>query len=153
MLENGQEAPLFSLVDTEKNIVNLADFQGQQVVIAFFPAAFTGVCAKELCSFRNSMTELNELNAQVLAISVDGPFANGAFARQNELNFPVLSDIGAKTIAKYGVTLENFAGVEGYTSCTRSVFIVGTEGTITYQWIGEHNGKEPNYDDVKAALA
>ena len=153
MIETGQKAPLFSLVDTEKNIVNLADFHGQQVVVAFFPAAFTGVCAKELCSFRNSLAEMNELNAQVLAISVDGPFANGAFARQNELTFPLLSDIGAKTIAAYGVTLENFAGVEGYTSCQRSVFIVSPEGAVTYKWIGEHNGKEPNYDDVKAALA
>jgi len=153
MLETGQNAPLFSLVNTEKDIINLADFRGQQVVVAFFPAAFTGVCAKELCSFRNSLAELNELNAQVLAISVDGPFTNAAFARQNELNFPLLSDIGAKTIAAYGVTLENFAGVEGYTSCRRSVFIVSPEGTVTYTWIGENNGKEPNYDDVKAALA
>jgi peroxiredoxin len=148
-----QPAPDFSLVDTDRNTINLSALRGQKVVLAFFPAAFTGVCAKELCTFRTSLADMNSLNATVLAISVDGPFSNGAFARQNELNFPVLSDLGAKTVADYGVTLENFAGVDGYTSCTRSVFVVDESGNISYKWVADNNGQEPNYDDVKAALA
>ena len=153
MPELNQPAPDFTLVDTEKNPVTLSELKGKKVVIAFYPAAFTGVCTKEMCNFQSSLAEFNTLNAQVLAISVDGPFTNGVFARQNELNFPVLSDFGAKTIGMYGVTLENFAGVEGYTSCTRSVFVVNESGDLVFQWVGDHNGQEPNYDDVKAALA
>jgi len=153
MPELRQAAPDFSLVDTERNPISLSGLRGKKVVLAFFPAAFTGVCAKELCTFRSSLADLNDLNATVLGISVDGPFSNGAFARQNELNFPLLSDLGAKTVADYGVTLENFAGVSGYTSCTRSVFVVNEAGTVCFKWVADNNGQEPNYDDVKAALA
>jgi peroxiredoxin len=148
-----QSAPGFSLVDSDRNVVSLSGLRGKKVVLAFFPAAFTGVCAKELCTFRSDLADLNNLNATVLGISVDGPFANGAFARQNELNFPLLSDLGAKTVTEYGVRLENFAGVDGYTSCTRSVFVVDESGNIAFKWVGDHNGQEPNYDDVKSALA
>jgi len=153
MPELNNTAPDFTLVDTEKNPVTLSSLRGQKVVLAFYPAAFTGVCSKEMCTFQSSLSEFNTLNAKVFGISVDGPFTNGAFARQNELSFSLLSDLHAKTIGDYGITLENFAGVEGYTSCSRSVFVIDENGQVVYKWTGEHNGKEPNYDDVKAALA
>ena len=93
----GQTAPDFTLFDTARKQVTLSSLRGQQVVLAFFPAAFTGVCEKELCTFRDSMAELNGLNATVLAISVDAPFSNAGFATKNGLTFPVLSDYTRST--------------------------------------------------------
>ncbi len=152
MAELNAPAPGFTLLDTNRKAVSLSDFKGQKVVVAFFPAAFTGVCTKEMCTFRDSMAALNDLNATVLAISADAPFSNGAFATQNGLNFPVLSDYNRETIAAYGVALENFAGMAGYTAAQRSVFIVDAEGTLSYSWIAPNPGVEPDYDAVKAAL-
>lgn len=149
----GQTAPAFTLFDTARKPVNLADYKGQKVVLAFFPAAFTGVCEKELCTFRDSMSQLNGMNAQVLGISVDAPFSNAAFAGKNALNFPVLSDYSRATVNAYGVALNDFAGMPGYTASKRAVFIVDEDGKVTYEWVGPNPGVEPDYDAVKAALA
>ena len=89
MPQIGDKAPEFNLLNTKRERVSLAGLSGQTVVLAFFPAAFTGVCEKELCSFRDSLTALNDLNAAVLGLSVDAPFSNGAFAERNQLNFPL----------------------------------------------------------------
>lgn len=149
----GQNAPAFSLLDTARKPVNLADYQGKKVVLAFFPAAFTGVCEKELCTFRDSLSQLNGLNAEVLAISVDAPFSNSAFGAKNAISFPILSDYTRAAVHAYGVALENFAGMPGYTASKRAVFIVGEDGKVTYEWVGPNPGVEPDYDAVKAALA
>ena len=149
----GQTAPDFTLLDASRKQVTLSSYRGQQVVLAFFPAAFTGVCEKELCTFRDSMAELNGLNATVLAISVDAPFSNAAFAGKNGITFPVLSDYTRSTVNAYGVALENFAGMPGYTASKRAVFIVGADGAVTYEWVGPNPGVEPDYAAVKAALA
>ena len=149
----GSKAPAFSLPDTNRTIRTLDEFQGKKTVLAFFPAAFTSVCEKEMCSFRDSMAELNSLNANVIGISVDAPFANGAFAGKNGLEFPVLSDYRREATQAYGVALENFAGMEGYTAAQRSVFIIDGEGVIRYQWIAENPGIEPDYEAIKAELA
>ena len=145
-------APTFTLSDHARNKVSLADFKGQQVVLAFFPAAFTGVCEKELCTFRDALADLNNLDATVLGVSTDGPFANAAFAEKNNLNFPLLSDVSHQTVKDYGVALENFAGVEGYTASQRAVFIVDAEGNLSWSWVAPNPGVEPDYDAVKAAL-
>ena len=152
MPELNAPAPDFSLPDTQRNTVSLSDFEGEKVVVAFFPAAFTGVCQKELCTFRDSLADLNDLGAKVVAISVDGPFANGAFASQNDLNFPVLSDYKREAVRDYGIAIEDFAGLEGYTAAQRSVFIVDEDGKLAWQWVAPNPGVEPDYDDVKAAL-
>jgi peroxiredoxin len=152
-VEIGQVAPDFTLFDSARQKVTLSEQRGKKVVIAFFPAAFTGVCEKELCTFRDSMEALNGLNAQVLAVSVDAPFANAAFAQRNQLTFPVLSDYAREATEAYGVALNNFAGMPGYTASQRAVFVVDEEGAITYTWIAPNPGVEPDYDAVKAALA
>lgn len=121
------------------------------MVVAFFPAAFTGVCTKELCTFRYSMAGPNDLNATVLGISVDAPFSNAAFAEKNALTFPVLSDYARTATVAYGIALENFAGMPGYTASKRAVYVVGVDGTIRYEWVDP--GVEPDYDAIKAALA
>jgi peroxiredoxin len=123
------------------------------VVLAFFPAAFTGVCEKELCSFRDSLAALNELNATVLGISVDAPFSNAAFAERNQLNFPLLSDYTREAVKAYGVAHDDFAGMPGYTAAKRSVFVIDPSGALQYTWVGPNPGVEPNYDEVKQAVA
>ena len=80
MLEIGATAPNFTLPNTKREAVSLADLRGKAVVLAFFPAAFTGVCEKELCTFRDSLASFNDVGATVLGIAVDAPFSNAAFA-------------------------------------------------------------------------
>ena len=152
MLSTGTQAPQFTLLDAKRQKVSLQDNRGKKVVIAFFPAAFTGVCEKELCTFRDSLAALNELDATVLAISVDAPFANAAFSEKNGLTFPVLSDYTREATKAYGVELPDFAGMPGYTAAKRAVFVVDREGVIQYAWAGPNPGVEPDYAAVKKAV-
>ena len=148
MVEVGDNAPDFELLDTERNMVTGREHKGQKVVLAFFPAAFTGVCTKEMCTFSDMLMELNKINATVIGISADSPFSNGAFAKQNGINFPLLSDYDRNTIKDYGVELNDFAGMQGYTAAQRSVFIVNEEGNVSWKWIAENPGLEPDYDSI-----
>jgi peroxiredoxin len=149
----GSPAPNFDLFDNARQRVTLEGQRGKTVVLAFFPAAFTGVCEKELCSFRDSLAALNDLNATVLGVSVDAPFANKAFADKNGLNFPLLSDYAREAVRAYGIAHDDFAGLPGYTAAKRSVFVIDPEGVVRYAWVGPNPGVEPNYDEVKAAVA
>ena len=148
----GTSAPDFTLLDHARQKVTLSELRGAKVVLAFFPAAFTGVCEKELCTFRDSLAELNGLNAKVFGICVDAPFANAAFASKNNLGFPILSDYARAAVAAYGVSHDDFAGMPGYTAAKRSVFIVSENGTVTYEWVAPNPGVEPDYAAVKDAL-
>ncbi|MBQ27201.1 MAG: peroxiredoxin [Nitrospiraceae bacterium] len=147
------KAPVFNLLNTKRESVTLGDLKGKKAVLAFFPAAFTGVCAKELCTFQDSMAELNGLNAVVVGISADSPFANGAFAEKNKLEYPILSDYNRAAINAYGVGHDDFVGMAGYTAAKRSIFVLNTEGTVIYKWVSDDPGKEPLYDEIKAVLA
>jgi peroxiredoxin len=149
----GQPAPALKLPNQKKEVVDLATLRGKKVVVAFFPAAFTGVCTAEMCTFRDAMAALNDLNAVVLGVSVDGPFANGAFATHNGLEFSILSDLHHEAIRAWDVVFENFAGVPGYTAARRSVFVVDENGAVTWEWHAPNPGVQPDYDAVKAALA
>ena len=148
----GKSAPDFTLPNTSREVVSLSGLRGKKVVLAFFPAAFTGVCQKELCTFQSDLGELNDANATVLGISVDAPFSNGAFAAQNGVSFDILSDYTRSTIAAYGIELPDFAGMKGYTASKRAVFVVNEEGVVSYEWVGPNPGVEPDYAAVKAAL-
>lgn len=148
----GQTAPDFTLLTHDRKPLTLSEQRGKKVILAFFPAAFTGVCTKELCTFRDSLAGLNDLNATVFGISVDAPFSNAAFATQNGLNFPLLSDYARGAVRDYGVALDNFAGMAGYTASQRAVFVVDEAGKVSYEWIAPNPGVEPDYDAVKAAL-
>ncbi len=152
-LEVGSPAPSFSLLDHARQLVKSDDLRGKTVVLAFYPAAFTGVCEKELCSFRDSLAALNSLNAAVFGVSVDAPFANKAFADRNGLGFPLLSDYQRVAVRAFDVAHDDFAGMPGYTAAKRSVFVIDPAGTIRYAWIAPNPGVEPNYDEVKAAVA
>jgi len=148
----GKKAPDFALFDTDKKVRSLKEFLGKKTVLAFYPGAFTGACTKELCALRDSMTRFNELNAQVVGISVDAPFANKAFASQNNLQFPILSDYTRATIQAYGIVHDGFAGLTGYIASKRSVFVLDTDGVVRYAWVSDNPGVEPNYEEVTKAL-
>ncbi len=153
MADVGSPAPDFNLYQGKSEQISLSGLKGKNVVIAFFPAAFTGVCQKELCTFQDSLARFNDMNAVVLGISADYPFAQQAFASQNNVSFPILSDFKHEAATAYGVTLPNFAGIEGYTANQRAVFVVNADGVIAYKWVGPNPGVEPNYDEVAAAVA
>lgn len=149
----GEKAPGFTLSDTVKKPRSLQEFFGKNTVLAFFPGAFTGVCTKELCTFRDSMSNFNGLDAQVVGISVDSPFANKAFAAQNNLQFPLLSDHSREVTKLYGLASDDFSGLKGYTAAKRSIFIVDKTGTVRYAWVSDNPSVEPNYDEISKTLS
>ena len=148
----GQSAPEVSLVNTSRELVKLSSLRGQKVILAFYPAAFSGICDKEMCVFQDRLAALNEANATVLGISPDSPFANSKFAEVNGITFPLLSDLHLAAAEAYGVVFENFAFIEGYRACNRAVFVIDEAGTVTWSWAGDHPGMEPDYDAVIAAV-
>ena len=152
-LSVGSTALNFTLVDTGKKMHTLSDYAGKKVVLAFYPGAFTGVCEKEMCAFRDSLAEFNSLNAQVIGISVDSPFSNKAFAEKNGLTFPLLSDYSRYVSSQYCGLINNFAGLIGLSASNRAVFVIDEKGKISYAWISESPLVEPPYDEVKKAVA
>ena len=145
-------APSFTLKNTKKEDVSLSNFKGKTVVLAFYPGAFTGVCDTEMCTLQDNLDAFNGLNATVLGISVDSPWANGGFSKQYNLEFDLLSDLDRKVIKSYDVVFEGLGGIEGYTCANRAVYIV-QGGVIKYAWEASPNpGVEPDYDEIKNML-
>lgn len=151
-VEIGKKAPDFELPDMNMKTHKLSDYRGQKVVLAFFPAAESPVCSAEMCNFRDSNQELRAIGAQVIGISVDGPFANKMFAQNKQLNFPVLSDYKRDTIRKYGVVMKDLASLKEYDAAKRSIFVLDSDGMVVYKWISDNPMVEPNYDEVKSSL-
>ena len=148
----GSRAPDFNLLDTDGNEFGLRSLSGKRVVVAFFPAAFSGVCAEELCTFRDALSDYSALNAEVVGISIDGRFANGAFRDANNISFPILSDYRQTAINDYDVVWPDFAGMDGYTTARRSVFVIGTDGNIAWKWLSDVPSDLPPFDEVKAQV-
>ena len=148
MVEIGEDAPDFELLDGNRDMVIGNEHKGRKVVLAFYPASFTGVCTKEMCTFQDSLQQLNDANATVLGISVDSPFSNAALAKANDITFPILSDHTRSTVRDYGVALDDFAGMKGFTAAQRSVFIVDEEGNIAWKWVADVPSEEPDYDAI-----
>lgn len=147
----GQAAPKFKLFNTEKKEISLDDYKGKNLVVLFFPLAFTGVCTAELCSVRDSYNVYTSLNAEVVGISIDSLFSLGAFKKEQNYNFNLLSDFN-KTVSKdYDSLYETFGfGMLGVTK--RSAFVIDKDGIIRYAEILEDAGKQPNFDAIKACL-
>jgi peroxiredoxin len=152
MLKVGEKAPDFTLPDTDLKPRSLKEFLTQNVVLAFFVGAFTSVCTKEMCEFRDSMSRLTNLKAQVIGISVNDPFSNKAFAEKNRLPYPILSDYKHEVIKTYGIELPNFAGLDSYTAAKRSIFIIDSKGIVQYIWVSDIPIVEPNYQEIESAL-
>lgn len=150
-IEKGQSAPDFKLFDQDKNPVALSDFKGKNVVLLFFPAAFTGTCTKELCQVRDEMEMYNGLNAQVLAISVDMVFTLNKFKSEQNYSFPLLSDFNKDVIKKYDAFFpEWICGMKEVAK--RAVFVIDKNGTVQHTEVLENAGDYPNFDAVKEAL-
>ena len=149
----GEAAPDFTLPDTDLKPRSLREFQGKKVVLAFFVGAFTGVCTKEMCAFRDSMARLIDLKAQVIGISVNDPFSNKAFAERNQLTFPILSDVNREVIKNYNLEYPDFAGIKGYTVSKRSIFVIDGKGVVRYTWITEDPAVEPPYQNIEQILS
>ena len=151
-VEVGAKAPEFTLPDQDRQPVSLGDkLKSGPVVLAFFPAAFSGTCQAEMCKFRDSASALNKVNATVLGVSVDTFFALKAWGDQNQLNFPLLSDFNKEVIAKYGVVNPDMIGLKNIAK--RSVFVVDTGGVVRHREVLEDARNEPNYDAITKTLA
>ena len=151
-LNVGDVAPNFELPDTELKMRTLDEFTGKKIVLSFIVAASSPVCENELCTFRDSYQELSNLNAQVIAISNDGPFANKAFAEKHNFTFPLLGDYNSKTIRDYDILMKDLLHIKDYNAAKRSVFVINEDGKIGYKWVSEDPLKEPNYDEIKEFL-
>jgi peroxiredoxin len=152
-VEVGQSAPDFTLYDTDRKQRSLSEFKGKNVVLAFFPGAFTGVCTTEACALRDCSDQFNSMNAQVIGISVDPPASQKAWSDQNNLRFPLLSDFNRQVVNQYGVAFQNLGGVEGYLAANRAVLVLDKGGVVRYKWVAPNPGTEPDYNEVREAVS
>ncbi len=150
-LHVGDKAPDFKLYNSDKQEVSLSDYKGKNVVILFFPLAFTGTCTTELCEMRDNISIYSNLNAEILGISVDSLFTLEKYKAEQNLPFNLLSDFNKETSSAYGSLYENFVlGMKGVSK--RSAFVVDAEGTIQYAEVLESAGDLPNFEAVQNAL-
>jgi glutaredoxin-dependent peroxiredoxin len=152
--ETGSIAPDFTLPNQDREPVTLSKQRGRPIVLAFFPAAFSSVCQKELCTFRDALGQLdklNRMNAQVYGISVDTFFTLKAFGDQQHLTFPLLSDFNKQVIREYGVFNEDMIGLKGIAK--RAVFVLDRNGVVRHREVLDDARNEPDYQKVYDAVA
>lgn len=150
---NGTIAPNFSLYSSDKEKVTLSDLIGNEnILILFFPQAFTGVCTKELCSVRDHIKDYQNLSTTVIGISVDSVFTLAKYKQDEDLNFMLLSDFNKEVSSMYGSIYESFTdmGMKGVSK--RSAFIIDKQGVIQYEEILESAGDIPNFDAINEKL-
>lgn len=147
----GDKAPDFTLRDNEKNKVTLSEQRGKNVVLLFYPLAFTSTCTKELCFMRDNLTTYNNLNAQVYGISVDSLFAQDKFKKEQNINFPLLSDFNKAASTAYGTIYDHwFNDMDGVSK--RSAFVIDKEGIVRYAEVLENASDIPNFDAIQRCL-
>ena len=144
----GDIAPDFELVNEEMKSMTLSDIKDKKVILAFFPAAESPVCTTEMCNFRDYLSDLNNKNAQVIGISIDGPFANKFFKENRRLNFPLLSDYNREVIKKYNVIMKDLASLKDYNAAKRAIFVLDKDRKIQYKWVSDNPLIEPNYKEI-----
>ena len=151
-IEPGQQAPGFSLYDTEKNKISLSDFKGHNVLLLFFPQAFTRVCTKELCSVRDNIGLYNNADAIVIGISVDSVFTLAKYKEAQAYNFILLSDFNKEVSSAYGSLYENWIlDMKGVSK--RSAFIIDKNGIVQYAEVLEKAGDIPDFEAINSCLA
>ncbi len=149
-LEIGQNAPDFSLVGTDLKAITLNDYNGKNLILHFFPLAFTSVCTTQLCTANGEENDYTSLDATVLGVSVDSPFVLNKFAKENNLAFPLGSDFNRTVSKSYGVLFEDdFVGMTHFSK--RSAFVIDKSGIIRYAEITD--GKTlPSFENIKNTL-
>ena len=151
-VEVGAKAPDFTLPNQDREPVTLSSqLKNGPVVLAFFPAAFSGTCTTEMCTFRDSATDLNKVSAKVLGVSVDSFFALKAWADAQKLNFPLLSDFNKTVIRQYGVVNPDMIGLKDISK--RAIFVLDRNGVVRHREVLEDARNEPDYGKIKQALA
>ncbi|HUK75131.1 MAG TPA: redoxin domain-containing protein [Nitrososphaerales archaeon] len=154
VLRVGQRVPDFTLTDHTKQERKLSDYvQKGNVVIAFFPFAFSGVCDREMCTFRDSVAKLDAVKASVLGVSVDSLFALNVFAQTYGIEYPLLSDFNKKVSRAFDVLQDPWVSFGYRGVAKRSVFVLDRKGILRYRWVTDVPGEEPPYDEVMASLA
>jgi peroxiredoxin len=147
----GQQAPDFSLYDSDKNKITLSDLKGHSVLLLFFPAAFTGTCTKELCSVRDNIGLYNDANAKVFGISVDMVYSLAKYKEEQKLNFSLLSDFNKEASAAYGCLYDTFSyEMKGVSK--RASFIIDKNGIVRYAEVLDKATDLPNFNVIKKAL-
>lgn len=150
----GDQAPDFTLKSKsgdDMNDISLSDYRDEKnVVILFFPLAYTGVCTDEMCSVSGGLADYDALDAQVLGISVDSPFAQEAWAKENEITVPLLSDFNKEVSAAYGSQFEDLIGFKGVAK--RSAFVVDKSGVVRFASVSDDPTELPDFDAIKACL-
>ena len=147
----GQQAPDFTLYDSDKQKVALGDYKGKNVLLLFFPQAFTGTCTKELCSTRDNIALYNDANAQVFGISVDSIFTLAKFKEEQHLNFPLLSDFNKTTSTEYDSLYDNFVfDMKGVSK--RSAFVIDKDGVVRYAEVLETASDLPDFAAIQKTL-
>ena len=148
----GQQAPDFTLYDSDKQKVSLSDYKGKNVLLLFYPQAFTGTCTKELCSTRDNIAIYNQANAQVFGISVDSIFTLAKFKEEQHLNFPLLSDFNKTTSTAYGSLYDNFV-FDMHGVSKRSAFILDKQGIVRYAEVLETATDLPDFAAIQKTLS
>lgn len=153
VLRIGQRVPDFTLPDHMKQERKLSEFiQKGNVVIAFFPFAFSGVCDREMCTFRDNMTKLNSVQASVVGISVDSLFTLKVFAQTYNLEYTLLSDFNKKVSEAFDVLQSPWVAFGYMGVARRSVFVLDSKGILRYRWIGDAPSEEPPYNEIIESL-
>jgi peroxiredoxin len=155
MPQVGTPAPSFTLYDADKKERTLSEFlvKGKRTILAFYPGAFTSVCTAELCTFRDTWSDLEKMNAIVVGISVDPPFAQKAFAEKYGFKFPLLCDFDRKVTQEYGLLWHDLGGVKGYDVSNRAIFTLDDTGKVLYSWVADHTSVPPDFDGIRNSLA
>ena len=150
-IEIGDTAPGFALYDTTKTKISLSDLRGNNVLLLFFPQAFTRVCTKELCSVRDNMNQYDQLKATVFGISVDSVYTLAKYREDQHLNFSLLSDFNKEVSSAYGSLYETWAlGMKGVSK--RAAFVIDKNGIVRYAEVLENASEEPNYQLIENVL-
>ena len=154
MVSDGDDAPDFTapLADDQLGEFTLSErFEDAPIVLAFFPGAFTEVCSHEMEAFQDRLAELRDAGASVYGISVDTPFALAEFRDQLGLEFGLVSDTNRGIVEAYDLAMD-FSHIGVRDLAKRAVFVVNGDGTVTYAWVSDDPGREPDYDEVVAAV-
>jgi peroxiredoxin len=147
----GQQAPDFQLPNEDKNMVTLSSLKGKNVILLFFPAAFTSTCTKEMCQTRDELSFYNGMDAEVFGISVDMPFTLKKYKADNNLNFQMLSDFNKEAITAYNCKYDTWiAGLKGVAK--RASFVIDKEGILRFAQILENASDYPDFDGIKKTL-
>ncbi len=152
-LQKGDKAPSFKLFNTEKKEISIEDFKGKNLIIHFFPAAFTGVCTAQMCTVRDAISMYHNDKCDVVGISVDMPFTLGKFKELQNLSFDLLSDFNKEVSTAYGNLCESWTNMNLKGVAKRSAFVVDGNGIIQYAEVLENAGDMPNFAAINDTLA